>query len=468
MHRISAIKDILKVSISNIIKLLAGVLVGFLLPRIIGVTDYGYYKTFTLYATYVGLFHFGINDGIYLYFGGKDFKELNKKDFRGYFRSLLFIELSISIIVAAIAIFALEADYRFIFLCLSIYLVFNNLTVYFQYISQATRRFSELSIRNIIQSMCISLGVIVCAYLYRYKNVYISYKTYTIIYISVFAFLTFWYIYTYRSITIGKGINNTKAFASIVKFVKLGMPLMIANLCSSLILSLDRQFVNILFSTNTYAVYAFAYNMLALITTATSAVAVVLYPNLKRMDDNTLKIYFDRLVRIILIIVFVGLSSYFPLNLFVNWFLPQYSNSLPIFRIIYPGLAVSSAVTIVIHNYYKTTGKNLLFFRQSVVILVISGCLNFIAYRIFGTTNSISWASIFTMIMWYLISISFFVKKYYIRWVKTFIYMIIMMLAFYSISLLSNQWVGMIIYFLVFCIISIIFFKDYIMKIIGF
>ena len=58
--------DVFKVSASNVVKLLAGALVAFVLPKLIGVSDYGYFKTFTLYATYVGLFHLGICDGIYL------------------------------------------------------------------------------------------------------------------------------------------------------------------------------------------------------------------------------------------------------------------------------------------------------------------------------------------------------------------------------------------------------------------
>lgn len=72
------LNDILKVAASNIIVLFSGVLVGFLLPKIIGITDYGYYKTYTLYATYVGMFHFGISDGIYLKYGGKDYSQLDR------------------------------------------------------------------------------------------------------------------------------------------------------------------------------------------------------------------------------------------------------------------------------------------------------------------------------------------------------------------------------------------------------
>ena len=66
-------RNIFFVAISNIITLLAGVLVGFVIPKIMSVTDYGYYKIFTMYFAYTGLFHFGFCDGICLYFAGKKY-----------------------------------------------------------------------------------------------------------------------------------------------------------------------------------------------------------------------------------------------------------------------------------------------------------------------------------------------------------------------------------------------------------
>ena len=62
------IQNFIVVLISNGLTILSGILVGFIIPKIMGVTDYGYYKTFTLYSSYIGLFHFGFIDGIYLYF----------------------------------------------------------------------------------------------------------------------------------------------------------------------------------------------------------------------------------------------------------------------------------------------------------------------------------------------------------------------------------------------------------------
>ena len=66
-------RNIIFVAVSNIITLLAGVLVGFVIPKILTITDYGYYKIFTMYFAYTGLFHFGFCDGIFLYFAGKKY-----------------------------------------------------------------------------------------------------------------------------------------------------------------------------------------------------------------------------------------------------------------------------------------------------------------------------------------------------------------------------------------------------------
>lgn len=415
------LKDIIKVSLSNIVVLLSGVLVGFLLPKIVGVTDYGYYKTYTLYATYIGMFHFGITDGIYLKFGGKDYSTLNRNKFRFYSKAFFIIEICMALILFAVSMFFVHGEYQFIFSFLALYLVFHNITGYYQGISQATSRFGELSSRNIIQSVLISLAIIGMLEAQQFIGISVNYRTYTILYTIVLMVLTIWYISTYRDITFGRLQNSY--WKDILQFIGIGFPLMLANLCSSLILTLDRQFVNILFDTQTYAIYAFAYNMLSLVTTATSAISTVLYPKLRQTDNLTLERQYSNLISAIMSLVFGCLLVYFPLALFVNWYLPKYVESLVIFRIIFPGLVISSAITIVMHNYYKTLGINLQFFIKTVIVLLVSGIANYIAYIMFKSTSAISVASIATMVFWYGFVEIYFVRNYRIKWIKNFSYL---------------------------------------------
>lgn len=460
------IKDIIRVSISNIIKLMSGVLVGLLLPKIIGVTDYGFYKTYTLYIHYVGLFHFGISDGIYLLYGDKYFDQLDRGKFRFYSRLFICIEAVLSLILICVSWSFLYGENRFIFSCVAAYLLANNVTGYYQMISQITGRFKELSRRNVLQSTLISITVLAMYVLHRFTSMSFTYRPYTAIYTIMIALLAVWYLYTYREITFGDSVCIKDNWRDIIHFIKIGFPLTVANLCSTLVLSLDRQFVNVLFDTDTYAVYAFAYNMLALVTTAVSAISTVLYPRLKRASAQTLTENYSELVGTIASIVSVSLSIYFPLFLFVNWFLPKYSESLPIFRIIFPGLIISSVITIIMHNYYKVIGINNKFFIKSLCTLIVSGVANYIAYKAFGNTASISIASIITMMFWYLCVEYYFVRKYNVKWKRNLIYILIIMILFYSITALDNKIFALVLYVAGSCLLTFIFYKERIMKII--
>lgn len=456
------VKNIVKVTISNFLKLLSGVLVGFLLPKIIGVVEFGYYKTFTLYATYVGLLAFGIIDGIYLKYGGKKYEELDQNIFIFYTNILILFHLIISIIVVLISLFFIKGEYKFIFICLSVFLIANNMTGYYQQISQITGRFKELSLRNVIYSIVTCLSIVVLWILNRFYDYVITYKVYTICYILIFAFLTIWYMFTYRNITFGK-IKNLKTYMKeIPGLIKIGLPLMVANLCSLFILTLDRQFVNIIWKpTNndtTYSIYAFAYSMLTLVTTATTAISTVLYPSLKNENFEYLKNNYSRFVAIILVIVNILLLSYYPLCFVVDSFLLKYHDSLIIFRIIFPGLIANSAITIVMHNYYKVLGLNNKFFVKTVIILTLAFILNLIAYLIFKTTISISIASIITLILWYIYVESYLIKEFKIKWLKNFIYMITMIIVFYLVTIISNYILGFFIHFVITIILAFIFY----------
>ena len=198
MNNQKTIKNILFIAISNIIKLISSILIGFIIPKILGVTDYGYYKIFILYMTYVGLFHFGFIDGIYLKYGGVDYNELNKIKFRSYFRFLLYMETIIAVIGLVMTIIFIKGDKQFIFIMLFINLIAINMTTFFQFISQITSRFKEYSSRIIILSIT-NILIILILYFFNLTN----YKIYTQLIVVTNFLLLMWYIYTYKDIVFG-------------------------------------------------------------------------------------------------------------------------------------------------------------------------------------------------------------------------------------------------------------------------
>lgn len=459
------VKNIVLVAFSNFIKLLAGVLVGFLLPKIMGLNDYGFYKTYTLYLGYVGLFHFGFCDGIYLLYAGKNFYNLDTKSFRTFTRFLIFFQAIITFIIIIFSLVFLNLDYSFIFICVAISLFASNITTYYQFISQITGRFKELSYRNLIQASLQAISVIVLTVLW-YKNIIskVDYKLYIVIWTLILLLLTIWYVYTYRKLLFGVCNKLQTEWNNIKKFFIIGLPLMVANLVSSLILTIDKQFVNVLANHNIYTiaefgVYSFAYTMLGVITTIISAISIVLYPTIKVFSKEKLKKEYNGLISIIAIVTSFCLLAYQPLCFIVNNWLSQYSDSLPIFRVILPGIILSSCVTMIMFNYYKALEQHVKFFVISVIILVSSLAADFIAYFTTSKMVAISVASVVVIFIWYIVVERILVKKWKINTLKNFIYIMLIILSFYLITYyISNIYISFIVYLFVYIIVTMAFY----------
>ena len=305
MKKQGFVKSIFGVAISNVISIIGGIIVGLLLPKVLPVEDYGGYKTFTLYTAYIGFVSLGIIDGIVLKYGGKDYEDIDRPLFRSYFSWYTLVHFIFCILMFLGAVLIQDANYKFILVSLGAYTIISNYSGYFQQISQITQRFREYTTRKIISSVLkiVNVGVL---FVWAALGFPPTYRVFLIVFISTELLVTAWYVYTYRDISFGEKLSFSDTRKEIFQLSVSGFPLLFANLCSSLILSLDRQFVRVLFDTTTYAKYAFAYNMLSLVTVATSAISTVLYPTLKRTTPETMKDNYGVLTAIISIIVFTN------------------------------------------------------------------------------------------------------------------------------------------------------------------
>ena len=123
-----------------------------------------------------------------------------------------------------------------------------------------------------------------------------------------------------------------------------------ADMIANLILTIDRQFVSILFDINIYSIYSFAYSMLKIIVIAISAISTVLYPSLKRMNKDEMKNSYTKTLIVIMIIAFNSQLAYYPLCIVVNYFLPNYIESLNIFRVLFPSITINIISQYINHH----------------------------------------------------------------------------------------------------------------------
>ena len=78
---------------ANLLSLLVSVLTTLIVPKFFGdaVEQYGYLKIYLFYVGYIGFFHLGWCDGIFLRDGGKQWSELDKPLYAGQFINLFLL-----------------------------------------------------------------------------------------------------------------------------------------------------------------------------------------------------------------------------------------------------------------------------------------------------------------------------------------------------------------------------------------
>jgi len=452
------LKNVLVVLFSNVVSVASGVLIGFIIPKILGVSEYGYYKTFTLYCSYIGVLHFGFLDGIYLKFAGQKYEEIDKEKFRTYTRFLFCLEGIVSLFFLLTSLLFLNTTYFLILVFVSLNIFALNITTYFEYISQITMKFKRMTVRNVIKCSLNIVSVVALFLLFRFNGAVIHNSIYIVIVLFINYVMAFWYVLSYRDIVFGKGSGFRKEKSVIFGFFKIGIPLLLSNLVAQLVFVVDQQFVQITFDNDTYSIYAFAYNMISLITIATTAISIVLYPTLKTINEETIAKNYSKLNSYLLIFVAFCLISYYPLVLIVNHFLPNYTGSLNIFVIILPGVLISSSITVIKYNCYKTFNKIKIYFIKSMIVLTLAILADVLVYLMFKTVESISIVSIAVLFVWYILIESYFVKAFKVNWIKNLLYLVIVIGSFYGLTLIPNIYVSAISYFFVYAILTISFY----------
>ena len=432
------LKNIIMVLFSNLFSILSGILVGFVIPKMMDVSDYGYFKTFSLYTSYIGLLHLGFIDGIYLIFAGKKYEELDKEKFRLYFKFIFIMQTIMTLIVLLIALFFLNTNYFIVLVFVALDVLAVNMITYYEFISQITLRFKRIALRNIIRNTINILAIVVLYLLYRFNSMVIYSYIYIGIVVGINYIMAIWYIISYKELSFGKSAKLKNEKDNIKSFFAVGIQLLLATLVGQLMFISDQQVVNIFFDNDTYAVYAFAYTMINLITVATSAISTVLYPTLKTMNNETVKQNYSLINSYLLMFVAFCLIIYYPLDIIIRNYLPKYIDSLKVFAIILPGVMISSSISVIKYNCYKTFKKIKSYFFKSFIMLFVAIVADICVYFIFKNTISISIVSIAVLTIWYLLVEYYFIKEYKVKWVKNFIYMLIMIGGFYGVSFIPN------------------------------
>src|SRR5690625_7813403 len=93
------LKSVFQVALSNIINFGTSFIIGFILPAVLSVADYGYYREYMLYISFAYLVNLGFNDGIYIKYGGTEPEDLDETIVREEHNFVIVFQLIIIVLM---------------------------------------------------------------------------------------------------------------------------------------------------------------------------------------------------------------------------------------------------------------------------------------------------------------------------------------------------------------------------------
>ena len=231
---LKVVNGFLYILAANFINLLISLINGFVLPKYLAVETYAFIKMFQLYIQYIGFFHLGFIDGVYLEIGGQNIKDLDKEKLNSQIMFFLIFQSIMSALSLLVGVIINDN----IFIIFALNIIPLNLATLYKYIYQATGEFKRYSnILNLTSILTLSVNLILL-FVFKVQN-YVLYLAFTSIVNIIIVFIINKGINHFLTLHFAFGFNLKEQFTYIYN----GFFLMIGNFSSIILTSMDRWFV---------------------------------------------------------------------------------------------------------------------------------------------------------------------------------------------------------------------------------
>lgn len=318
--------------LSQSIALFTSATMSFLVPKLLGIEEFGYWQLFLFYSSYSGFFLFGLNDGVYLLKGGQTRKEIDKPSVKTQVVIGFVGEIAISAcFLVSVLLSGFFGERSFVIISVAIYLVIYNMAGFFGSIYQAINEPKIYSKSVIIAKgpylVCLAALLMLRIDVFEpYVVAYIACQTISLVY----CWINFSDFRKTKMLPLHQGLSE--GFRS----VKVGIKLLIANLASMLVIGIARLLVDTSWGIEDFAVFSFALSLSTFFLTFIQQVSMVLFPALRQTEEDFRRKFYiqgRQLYRLVSPIVFV---LYFPISIFISFWLPDYAAALGLFFALLP------------------------------------------------------------------------------------------------------------------------------------
>ncbi|HFI0784495.1 TPA: hypothetical protein ACGO6S_000599 [Streptococcus suis] len=427
---------------SNLISLIISTLVVLIVPKLIGIEEYGYWQLYIFYTSYVGFLHFGWNDGIYLRYGGEEYKDLDKRLFYSQFIELLASQIFIALLIWAGSFYFVEDFNRgFILKMVALAMILVNTRLMFFYILQATNRIKEFARITMLDRIIYILLVIIFLMfgIRDFKLMIFADLVGKFISLLFASFsckdIVFRRINTF-CLTISESIMN----------ISVGIKLMFANIASMLIIGIVRFGIEQTWDVATFGKVSLTLSISNMMMIFINAVGIIMFPILRRTNQEKLANIYSTMRDFLMALLLGFLIIYYPLKTIIAAWLPQYAESLLYMSLVFPMFIYEGKMALLINTYLKTLRREKVMLRINLISMMLSLFLTYMTTRVFMNLDMAILNIVILLAIRSAFAERYLAKKLCIKVKKDILLEVLLTMVFILSGWFVNSWMTLLIY----------------------
>lgn len=339
-----------------------------LVPKVLGVEQFGYWQLFVFYSTYVGFCHLGLNDGVYLVNGGRTRREIDGGSISSQFVVGIAFQFMLTVgVFALLASGSLGPERTFVLECVALYMVVKNAASYLGYMFQAMNETVLYSGSCILERLSFFVPMVVLLVL-RVD----SFSLYVVAYLVAGIMQLSFCLWFARDI-LAVGLRPPcEAIHESFNSVRIGIRLMLANIASQLILGVARFLIDAVWGIETFGQLSLSLSMVNFFLAFVTQASMVLFPALRQSGEEE-QIRFYRMARDGMALLFPAVYLlYWPIRWIIGLWLPQYADSLAFFAYLLPICVFDSKMNISCTTLFKVRREESTLFVVNVATTAVS------------------------------------------------------------------------------------------------
>ena len=386
----------------------------FWVPQLMSMSDFGYWRTFLLYAGFAGFAHLGLLDGALLHWS----QECNPQSASALKRAtqpLLLLHLALGLLVPILLYLPIgsQPHLHAIVIALLVYAWAFNLLGLAQIRLQSQGRF------NIVAVAMSGPGIFFLCLLAAFHRHSISVNLILLLYLIAWCTVAavIWLVAQFSAHPARQDMPSASeaikrdVLAEGLWHIQAGWPIMLANTGYGLMQAADRITVNLSRPIHDFAIYSLSQSTIYVPVAVISSISRVAFSHFAGVDEDSRVTIYTNTVRVLAFTWAILLPYYYVVEWVVLRFLPKYAAGLPAGHVLLLSVLFLSLISVVQANTASLAGRQRKFFAGSVVAAAFAFLSAWIGSQFFHSLIAVAWSQVVSAATWWMANEAFMLPR---------------------------------------------------------